>query len=1290
MPDPLKVFVASTTLDIPEYRTRLREAIKKMGHVPVMMEDVTPDGRSALDIALGNVRSSDVLIALVGHTYGVIPDANDYRSFTWREVAEAVANKKRVLAFELDPNVRTPIKDRDRLNANSTDAEVAKIREAITRLAEFRAFLAKHVPLVRFSTAEELAAAVTIGLRGLSPAPDANPPVVPPQPVTGALAKDFYQLRRRATLPWLLLTFLILVATNLGFVWRESRIGKVLDGYMLGWSLQRASTLFTDLGVGGRRLYAITEVTFDALFPALYGYLFLLLIARFASARFRWLFLIPILAVLADYTENLSIAFAFSRSTLEPNAISIAQSATPTKWALVFASLVVVTVAATIRWFSWRERKWKGAEHLGEPAPEDPFMTDLTGVLERELLYIRWNRHPSKTRRVVSRNLVGLALSGGGIRSATTNLGILQALSRMSILPMVDYVSTVSGGGYIGACLSSLLSWNRRAAKPDADGSCSPFTFEPGEEPRYATDWASFPFRAEISSQMPTTAGAGIVAHLRTHGNFLIARWGVFRRETMRSIGTLLTGIVYHVLLFVTALFAVSALYFALMIATAPDVPAAFSDSGGRQSRDSLAAVEARNAIQRPGVVAVDSTMRRVGRMQCEGCEVRATLEPPSLWQRFKWNVGVIRHAVIRTTSAWTQPAQIPRPLQPILWAFVLGIALSLGAYLWIRRQLGDYVAQKNIDKIRPKRGESDDDAFERRVLFQLAGALTIVYAIVIGFRYGLWKSSQGNIVDAENQVLWLFTPLAAAIGARLCGFVISVLGQSYDSSWTRRTRSLWGAFQGVSIYGTWVTLLFAVLPLAFYALADNTTGIGWSAVGSIVLTRLLTSRTAGKNGEGAPRISKVPAPIRNGLLGVAVTLVLLLSLLYFDSLIAPRAVDLSGALGVLGLAALLFATVAWSVNPNRLSPHYFYRDRLAETYLLTDLPDRDGRMRLFRDAMEMPLRCLHGDLQKDMLGDFHNTAPYHLISAAINMAGSRDLTRKDRKSGYWLFSKFYCGSVHTGFRETSVYRKGETTLARAVAISGAAASSAMGQITFFAQAFATVLFNVRLGQWIENPAFKDSEQGREPEANWPSYLWRELTTDTVETTRLVNLSDGGHTGDNVGIYPLLQRRCKVIIACDAEADSALTFGSFTEALRHAYVDMGIDVDVDLTMIRPDPATGRSRSHCAVGRIRYPDRPHQESFLIYMKNSLTGDEPEPVLNYKARSPAFPHETTADQFFDDAQFESYRALGVHIAEHTFGRWVRSLSFPVAKSRHHPAPPAPPPGPSINPAPAPAGA
>ena len=49
--------------------------------------------------------------------------------------------------------------------------------------------------------------------------------------------------------------------------------------------------------------------------------------------------------------------------------------------------------------------------------------------------------------------VVGLAFSGGGIRSATINLGILQGLAKHGLLKRIDYLSTVSGGGFIGGWL---------------------------------------------------------------------------------------------------------------------------------------------------------------------------------------------------------------------------------------------------------------------------------------------------------------------------------------------------------------------------------------------------------------------------------------------------------------------------------------------------------------------------------------------------------------------------------------------------------------------------------------------------------------------------------------------------------------------------------------------------------------------------------------------------------------------------------------------------------------------
>ena len=64
---------------------------------------------------------------------------------------------------------------------------------------------------------------------------------------------------------------------------------------------------------------------------------------------------------------------------------------------------------------------------------------------------------------------------------------------------------------------------------------------------------------------------------------------------------------------------------------------------------------------------------------------------------------------------------------------------------------------------------------------------------------------------------------------------------------------------------------------------------------------------------------------------------------------------------------------------------------------------------------------------------------------------------------------------------------------------------------------------------------------------------------------------------------------------------------------------------------------------------------HETGYLIYLKPSLTGDEPHDVLEYGTRVREFPHESTADQWFNESQFESYRKLGIHIAERTFARY-----------------------------------
>jgi hypothetical protein len=76
------------------------------------------------------------------------------------------------------------------------------------------------------------------------------------------------------------------------------------------------------------------------------------------------------------------------------------------------------------------------------------------------------------------------------------------------------------------------------------------------------------------------------------------------------------------------------------------------------------------------------------------------------------------------------------------------------------------------------------------------------------------------------------------------------------------------------------------------------------------------------------------------------------------------------------------------------------------------------------------------------------------------------------------------------------------------------------------------------------------------------------------------------------------------------------------------------------------------KRHAALFKVKYPGSgPH--SLLLYVKASMTGDEPTDVEQYHVEHPDFPHETTADQFFDEPQWESYRRLGEHVGDMVLG-------------------------------------
>ncbi|HEY0761809.1 MAG TPA: patatin-like phospholipase family protein [Pyrinomonadaceae bacterium] len=351
-------------------------------------------------------------------------------------------------------------------------------------------------------------------------------------------------------------------------------------------------------------------------------------------------------------------------------------------------------------------------------------------------------------------------------------------------------------------------------------------------------------------------------------------------------------------------------------------------------------------------------------------------------------------------------------------------------------------------------------------------------------------------------------------------------------------------------------------------------------------------------------------------------------------------------ALILFGLTVFLWFYSSFALNINHASPHSFYRERLAKTYLI-----RLGEGNSIRSL----------DPQKLSEMNDNHMAPYHLINCAVNIPASTDPDLRGRNTDFFLFSKYFCGGPMAGFDETPEWEKMDPNLdlGTAMAISGAAAAPHMGTLTSRRYTFLLALLNVRLGYWLRKPGSLRNNKWR-PRLAW-YYFFLELLGGMSEKNIDLNLSDGGHI-ENLGIYELLRRRCKFVIAIDGEADPNRSFGGLIKLTQLAKIDLGVTIEPDLTDLQTD-LQGFGRSHFALFQIKYAES--QYGFLLYIKSSLTGNEPQFLKKYRLENPAFPHQSTAQQLFSETQFEAYRALGEHIAHDLFRRdlvdeWTGTLT------------------------------
>jgi len=827
--------------------------------------------------------------------------------------------------------------------------------------------------------------------------------------------------------------------------------------------------------------------------------------------------------------------------------------------------------------------------------------------------------------------LTALCLSGGGIRSASFCLGVIQALAAKRLLNRFDYVSTVSGGGFIGGWLQMTLR-----ETGDADAA-----------------------QAALGS-----AGPAALSALRGYTNYLTPQTGPFSTDTWAGIVLYIRNLLINWMVF-TPLFlalALAAIFYRTLI---------YSLSGSPLIALILLAAAA-------GVLGVGAYRA------CALIPSHRTVNPPGFApaKAILWNV--------------TAPV--------LLWAMVLPAVLDYGlraadpprpdlsAWPWLETAIPLlYVAAMMIGygaawvtKIGP-----DKEAvslYRINVFRWFAASLCSAGLIWIGLRLIEPAHVAWPVFVNRETLLTVFAPLwLVGVHVLQTTFYVAFRKEAMladlDREWLARS-SAQALLAAVAWTGFAVTCLVLPPLLSFVSSEGEwfgtrmaTVAAGTTLVGSIAAwlgNRLVAGIEALV--EKAGRWTQL---LLNGLaviyaIGVFAVAggALQLALGWVQvRLFGPDSPIWVPLLLQVVLAVVLYGlTVAFGrVNVNRYSLHAVYRNRLVRAFLGSARPVRDPDPFTGFDPKDDPrLAKFSAPAAKQRL--------FPVINATLNVSVVSNAANAERKAESFIATPLACGSAalrnpRQGPREKTaqgafvptalfagmdslgdVRNAGKgVTIGTALTISGAAVNPNWGYHSSRVTAFLMTLFNVRLGAWLPNPAVATAD---ELQLGKPADSLRALVDDLLGTTtddsQAVNLSDGGHF-ENLGLYEMLRRRCSRIVALDAGEDGGYVFFDLGNALRKAAIDLGVTVTVRQPMrlysrkaIEADSSLAKDALGIAVGDIRYDNG--QTGELLYVKPSFLSGIPADVRAFGLSDPAFPHDSTTDQWFTESQFESYRALG----------------------------------------------
>ncbi|MCY1081955.1 hypothetical protein [Archangium lansingense] len=758
------------------------------------------------------------------------------------------------------------------------------------------------------------------------------------------------------------------------------------------------------------------------------------------------------------------------------------------------------------------------------------------------------------------RALCGLALSGGGMRSATFNLGLLQGLHQLNLLGMFDYLATVSGGGYIGGFWTA---WRHYHGQKPAPG-------DPGRERLFPEE-----------EQRSRGTHLAEVRHLREFSNFLSPRLGLLSPDTGRMMTSVLSAIIPALLAALAIIVLALLCWYALACLLVP---------------------EWRTGQPRPPLQFILSGA--------------VMLLVTYAWLNFCERLLLAQEERVKRVRGQETPG--PTPAQSgarhYLTASLTTSVVVLGVWVWLLYDMSWYMGAW-------------------RYVFAPALAWVATVGVLVLRRWSLSRRRtqqwQHQKERASDRIISRLLILAA----------------------------LWSVFSAF-----WVIGQFIGYHPDYQALLRT----GW--VGSILALATLFAKMQQLFGRQA---SKPVKPTRKSKVKELLPQLLAYAILILLALGMVRLLQRTEAkgLGWLLVSALVAAAITVFTllffEPNNVGLHAFYRSRIARTFIGAAHGMAQGQSEP-HEKDDLPLNELK-----------YQSGPFHLICCAAN-----DLTPEDPMLNLYrgaTSAVLSCLGFSVGGdgRRWEEMGKGALvpTLASAITASGAALNSHMGSMSMRmgpAVTFLMTAFNLRLGMWCHHPTRARSPEKKHIWVGEPFYA--ELFGRSRAQSEHVLLSDGGHF-ENLALYELVRRRCQFILVADCGMDTNAEFNDLANAVRRVREDFKVELRIDLSALRPG-ADGMSRQTIVAGDIEYPDG--NTGVLLLIKPSLLGNEPPDITHYKARNAAFPHESTGDQFYDEAQWEAYRRLGEHAALTAFRSMRKELESkgeqPVAaqvftRARHH---------------------